>query len=53
VGSGTAGEGESRRPGEWATWAILGLVYSTVLVTAWSGVPYITKAMRAFRKTQS
>lgn len=44
------GAGDVRRPGEWATWAILILVWTTVGVTAWSGVPYVTKAMRAFNK---
>lgn len=43
-----AGPDDARRPGEWATWAILVLVWTTVIVTAWSGVPYITKAIRAF-----
>jgi CDP-diacylglycerol--glycerol-3-phosphate 3-phosphatidyltransferase len=36
------------RPADWAAWAILALVWTTVAVTAWSGVPYVLKGLRAF-----
>lgn len=40
---------EVRRPGDIATYAILGIVWLTVAVTVWSGLPYITRASRALR----
>lgn len=43
---------EIRRPGDWAAWAILIIVWATVIVTAWSGVPYVIKGMFAGGKDQ-
>lgn len=44
------GAGESaRRPGDLATYAIIAMVWATVAVTAWSGVPYIVRAIRVLR----
>lgn len=40
---------EIRRPGDLATWMILGTVWITVAVTAWSGLPYVTRAMHVLR----
>ncbi len=36
-------------PGDAAGYAILGMVWATVGVTAWSAVPYITRGMRVLR----
>ena len=40
---------EVRRPGDLATYAILGIVWLTVAVTVWSGIPYLTRAFRVLR----
>lgn len=40
---------DGRRPGPEATWAILALVWTTVGVTIWSGVPYILRALKQLR----
>ncbi len=37
---------QGHAPGENASYVILGMVWLTVAVTAWSAVPYITRAMR-------
>jgi CDP-diacylglycerol--glycerol-3-phosphate 3-phosphatidyltransferase len=41
-----AEEGAVRAPGDLASWAIIVLVWATMLVTAWSAVPYVTRALR-------
>jgi CDP-diacylglycerol--glycerol-3-phosphate 3-phosphatidyltransferase len=43
---------EIRRPGDWAAWAILIIVWATVIVTAWSGIPYVMKGMLTSGKEQ-
>lgn len=40
---------QGNRPGAWASYAILGIVWTTVLVTAWSAIPYITRAVRVLK----
>ncbi len=40
---------QGHAPGDAAGYAILGMVWVTVAVTAWSAVPYITRGMRVLR----
>jgi phosphatidylglycerophosphate synthase len=37
---------EGHGPGGFASNAIIGVVWTTVLVTAWSAVPYVTRAIK-------
>lgn len=40
---------DAHRPGKFASYAMIMLVWATVLVTVWSAVPYIAHALRALR----
>lgn len=40
---------QGHAPGDAAGYAILGMVWATVAVTAWSAVPYVTRGMRVLR----
>src|SRR5690606_27000815 len=43
------GEAGDVARGDWAGWVIRVLVWATVVVTVWSGVPYVVRAITAAR----
>ncbi len=40
-------------PGTWQRMAIVGMVWATVAVTLWSGVPYVVRAMKGARRDKA
>ena len=37
---------------DWSYWTIRGIVWGTIIVTVWSGVPYLHRALIALRESR-